>query len=262
MSGVAVACLDAGAVADVQAELARFERTFSYPLGDDTFRIDHGDDYLAFFRGLGEPAAFVARRDGRIAGVLVAVLRLVPAPAFYVCDLKVAAGASGCAVGATLLRAFATRCLAPSTPVFGVSMNAANGSNRLRRVALRCREAAVCAGPTLAVFSLDFATYGRIEPTLRRALGPISCYDPRGRKDIVLASTGSPMPLLHIQHGRFARADITDPRPSCTHMICLPTSDPLVAELARAEVQPGASASVLQRGLSTFAWRDVLTSDI
>src|SRR5258705_11548925 len=34
-----------------------FEQRMShwYPLGDDTFRIDHGDNYFSFFRRMGEP---------------------------------------------------------------------------------------------------------------------------------------------------------------------------------------------------------------
>ncbi len=262
MSRARIESLDGTAVAARHAEFARFERGFTYPLGADRFRIDHGTDYLAFFRGLGEPATYVAVVDGELAGVLVAVRRRMPEPLWYLCDLKVAEVAGGAGLARRLLRAFATDHL-PATPrAFGVSMNPAQGENRLARLALRCAGSGIAAGPTLAVVSFDFATWKRIEPLVTATLGPVRFYDPRGRKDIVLASTGAPMPLLHLQHGESARGDTTDARPGSVHMLCLPERDPLLVALACAGVVAGATASVLHVGLPDFAWRRVLTSDI
>jgi hypothetical protein len=262
VKGARIERLDARAVAARQAELASFERAFTYPLGTDRFRIDHGADYLAFFRGLGEPSVFAATLDGVLAGLLVAVRRAMPDPVWYLCDLKVTPARGGLGLGRALLRAFAVAHLRATPRAFGISMNPAAGVNRLARLALRCPSAGVRIGPTLAVVSFDFATWQRIEATLARALGPLRFYDPRGRKDIVLESTGAPMPLLHLQHGPFARRDTTAARPGCTHMLCLPQHDPLLAELAAAGVIAGASASVLHKGMDDFGWRHVLTSDI
>ena len=39
-----------------QSALSAFERSFSYPLGDDQrFCIDHGPRYASFFEAIGEP---------------------------------------------------------------------------------------------------------------------------------------------------------------------------------------------------------------
>lgn len=257
-----IEALDAAAVAARHAEFARFERGFTYPLGADRFHIDHGADYLAFFRGLGEPVTFAATLDRDIVGVLVAVRRRVPDPVWYVCDLKVAARCGGLGLARRLLRTWARAHLAATPRAFGVSMNPAVGDNRLARLALRCTEVGVRAGPVLGVYSFDFATWQRLAPLLTDALGPLRCYDPRGRKDLVLASTGQPMALLHLQHGPNARLDPTDPRPGCIHMLCLPQQDPLAARLRDVGVVAGATASVLHVGMGAFAWRRVLTSDI
>ena len=76
--------------------LAHFERQFTYPLGSGrSFRINHGDDYVRFFRALGEARCFVAERDRKVVGVLGAALRPLLFPggerrlALYLGDLKV-----------------------------------------------------------------------------------------------------------------------------------------------------------------------------
>ena len=78
------------------AALARFETQFTYPLGPGrSFRVSHGDDYVRFFRALGEARCFVAEREQRVLGVLGAALRPLMFPggerrtALYLGDLKV-----------------------------------------------------------------------------------------------------------------------------------------------------------------------------
>ena len=92
---------------DLGRALAEFEREFSYPLGPaERFRISHGEDYLPFFRAIGEPVLLVMEDAGKILGGIARVRRrlelrreeggLVEASvAHYLCDLKVAAAARG-----------------------------------------------------------------------------------------------------------------------------------------------------------------------
>ena len=78
--------------------LAEFERSFLYPLGSDQkFRISHGQEYLPFFRAMGEVTLLVAEHEGRVLGTIVLVRRIVrirsesgtrEEPAYYLCDLK------------------------------------------------------------------------------------------------------------------------------------------------------------------------------
>jgi hypothetical protein len=264
MNGVAVRALAAADVARRAPELAAFERSFVYPLGADAFHIDHGRDYLAFFRSLGEPFPYVAEDEHAMRGVLVAVKRrLAGRDVWYVCDLKVAADAAGAQTGRRLLRAFAVDHLGdPATPAFGVSMNAADGSNRLVHLARRCTEAGELRADRLVFFTFTAAAWPSVANDVERALGSVTWFDPRGTKDIVLASTGAPMPLLHAQHGPCARRGASGPRDGSTHMLCLPGGDPLVAALAARGAQPMATATVLHRGLRGFDWRQLLTSDI
>lgn len=88
--------------------LERFEEQFRYPLGPGrSFRISHGEDYPRFFRAMGEGACFVAERDGRVLGVIGAVLRSLALPGggerpvLYLGDAKIDPSSHG---GRTLLR--------------------------------------------------------------------------------------------------------------------------------------------------------------
>jgi hypothetical protein len=101
--------------AETGRALAEFEREFSYPLGPaERFRISHGEDYLPFFRAIGEPVVLAMEDAGRIVGGIARVRRrlelrreeggLVDASvAHYLCDLKVAAAARGTNVLARLI---------------------------------------------------------------------------------------------------------------------------------------------------------------
>ncbi len=263
MSTVEVRALTAPQLSLRQEPLASFERSFVYPLGHDHFHLDHGRDYLAFFRALGEPFPYVAQSPQGIVGVLIAVRKSTAHGAvWYLCDLKVSPVAAERGLGQRLLATWARERLEPAAAVFGVSMNAADGSNRMARVARRCPAAGVVQTTDLVLFSLTYEAWQHVAPRLERELGTMQFFDPHGTKDIVLASTGQPLPLLHAQHGPLARRDVGPARPLHTHMLCLPAADALVVSLADLGVRPAATATVLHRALPWFDWRHLLTSDI
>jgi hypothetical protein len=82
--------------------LARFEAEFTYPLGnDDSFRIEHGPDYLSFYRSLGDAFCVVAGDERRIGATVSATLRTLTqgshqcVPVWYIGDLKIASSYRG-----------------------------------------------------------------------------------------------------------------------------------------------------------------------
>lgn len=86
------------------AALAAFEREFSYPLGaSGRFRISHGEDYLPFFRAMGEAELLLLEEAGAVQGVLARVRRVLERRggeggeqmAHYLCDLKLREAARG-----------------------------------------------------------------------------------------------------------------------------------------------------------------------
>ena len=245
-----------------QARLAAFEREFAYPLGPDRFHLDHGADYFAFFDGLGSIRPYVATQHDQVIGVLVAVRRtIVGQRCWYLCDLKVSPRVGGWSVGSRLLRAWQADHRLPGEPVFGVSMNPDRGENRLARLALQSRLLGPLEASALVLFSLEQRAWHVAAPRLEAALGPLAFRDARAEKDIVLQSTGTSLPLLHLQYGSLARGNVKDSRAGWVHMFCLPGDHPLRPDLAGAGIVPTATASVLHSpGLR--AWRSLLTSDI
>jgi hypothetical protein len=91
-----------------------FEREFTYPLGHGCrFRISHGEDYLGFFRSMGEATLVVTEDMGRITGSIARVQKrlrngtggsVVEIAAHYLCDLKVRADCRGTLVLPRLIR--------------------------------------------------------------------------------------------------------------------------------------------------------------
>ncbi|NCQ51841.1 GNAT family N-acetyltransferase [archaeon] len=73
-------------------ELKEFEKQFVYPLGNDTFHIEHGQnsDYFSFFEKLGKPNIMVLEKNNKIIGVCSAVLREINNKKYwYLCDFKI-----------------------------------------------------------------------------------------------------------------------------------------------------------------------------
>lgn len=78
-------------------KLKKFEKEFTYPLGDETFTISHGNDgsYFDFFKKLGKVFYFVIEDKDRIVGddivgVGCAILRSINGEKiWYLCDFKI-----------------------------------------------------------------------------------------------------------------------------------------------------------------------------
>ena len=64
-----------------------FEKEFTYPLGNQSFSIQHGttSDYFTFFEGLGEVHFLVIEDNNKVVGAICAVLK----DTWYLCDFKI-----------------------------------------------------------------------------------------------------------------------------------------------------------------------------
>ncbi|MDQ3035840.1 MAG: hypothetical protein M3Y87_25780 [Myxococcota bacterium] len=253
-----------------EERLARFDLHWTYPYGDDRFRLDHGREYYAFFDRLGEVSAHAWVAGDEIVGVGIAVLRSVPfqrgGPArrvWYLCDAKVDPAHRGQklsfrAAGQQFLQHYVR---APRA--YGISMNPGDGSeNGVVRHALRYKLAPLRVAGTLAIHSFDAAAMRAIEPLLMRHRGPVSYLSLEGKKDLVMDSTKSRLPLLHVQFGPCAERGIPGPLDGQTHMFCALEGDALSRELASEGVKPSATATILAHRMHDCDWQFVLTSDI
>lgn len=243
--------------------IAELERIARYPLGEDTFQLDHGADYFRFFDRLGELSYYVAVDEGEVVAVGCAMLRTLAfgketKRAWYVADLKVRPDRRGQHLPLRMFAsAFPTEY--PRCPRgYGISMNAPGRPNRVLRIARRTPLIPIDAATTLHLWSLDAAQMRRCLPVIREHRGETGFLSLAGVKDIVLASTGRPMPLWHVQFGPMAESVRAEPVEEGVHMLCAPEGDPLAVALGA----PSATATVIAHRMEGYEWRNVLTSEI
>jgi hypothetical protein len=244
--------------------IAALEAIATYPLGADSFQIDHGNDYFRFFERLGGVHYYTMNDGERVAAVAAGVLRRVPERTWYLCDLKVHPDYRGQRLPLKILsRAFIHNYLRCPRG-YCVSMNPADGRpNRIARLLEHFRWAPARIATELRIYSLDAEAMRKCEPVLRKHRGKLSYLSLTGIKDIILGSTGKPMPLLHAQFGPCAElGTAVAPLEGYTHMFPAPNGDPMIAELRALGVEPHASASVIAHRMQRSDWKFILTSDI
>ncbi|HBP18648.1 MAG TPA: hypothetical protein DEA08_12790 [Planctomycetes bacterium] len=270
MEPVRVKRVDQERDAGVLERIAALEAAAVYPLGDDFFQIDHGPDYFAFFDRLGDLVYYAAFAGDRVAAVAAGILRQVPCapgrrprPAWYLCDLKVHPDFRRQRIPLKMLRASFLPNVLRCRRGYAITMNPAEGENPVVRLASHWRWTPIHFAATLQLYSCDADQMRALEPLVREHRGPVGYLSLSGVKDIVLQSTGEPLPLLHLVHGpEVARQTHTEPLPGATHMFCTPAGDPLDRAVQAAGHEPGSSASVIQHGMGRCDWRFVLTSEI
>lgn len=261
--------LTPGNVERYRAGVVALEALAEYPLGADFFHLDHGGDYFAFFRRLGELRYYAMVDGARVVAVGAGILRDVPAPGggtvrtWYLCDLKVHPDLRGKHLPLRLLGAAFLPCYLRCRRGYAISMNPGDGRpNPVTKLLGRFRWAPLRAAGRLVFYSLSHDEMVRARPLVERHRGPVSFLSLRGKKDLILRSTGSALALLHVQHGACAERGESEPRSGHVHMLCAPEGDPLAAALDASGTRPSADATVLSHAMTGWDWKFVLTSDI
>ena len=261
-----------------QERVVALEKGVSYPLGDDRFEIDHGEDYFAFFDRLGETHYCVALDGEQVVAVVCNVLRSVPRhegvkpePIWYGCDLKVHPDYRGRWLPWKMLTSALSSKNLECGRGYGISMNPGDRSgNRMVRLCERFTLASMRVGTSLVFYSLTADKMRQVAPLVQNERGRLGYLFLGGIKDIVLQSTGAAMPLLHLQFGPCAETDhsgkrgqwFTEPQTGYVHMFCIPEEDDLARGMQERGFPPSATATVIQHRMSDWDWRFVLTSDI
>ena len=257
-----------------QERIAALESLATYPIGDDFFQLDHGPDYFAFFDRLGEVDYFVVREGQRVVGVCCAALRRVPdrlggklRRAWYACDLKVHPEFRGRRIPHRIANYAFLRDYLRCPRGYAITMNPVGGprANRVLKIADRWWNPTATPAQ-LEIYSLEAEVMDRLRGKVEAERGPIRFLSLRGIKDVVLQSTGSPMPLLHVQWGAAPPEGperlLAEPQPDHAHMFCAPEGSGLARFVAEAGVEPFATATVLSHRMSSCDWSFVLTSEI
>ena len=253
-----------------QSRIAELERGTSYPLGEDRFEIDHGADYFAFFTRLGQLHYYVVLDGERVVAVAAAILRRVPLASgekpkavWYLCDLKVHPEYQGRYIPVSIFVHAFPKLYPRCARGYAISMDAdSERPNRVARMLKRFPLAPMLIATRLGIISLDAKQMQEVEPLLREHFGCVSYLSLAGKKDIILQSTGAPMPLLHVQFGPCAEQGLTEPREGYVHMFCVSMDHPLLEVLEHQGVSPSATATVVHHRMEKWDWGFILTSDI
>lgn len=246
--------------------LQAFENVAEYPYGDDFFKLDHGENYFAFFERMGEPLFHIATDNERIAACAAGVLRSVEidgkeTKVWYLCDLKVDKAYALQKLPAKLFRKNLFSNYLKCGRGYAVSMNPSKGKNRVVKLIERFRWI-----PIRYAGKLNFYSFGRSEAAdfhekLEAALGKISYLSLKGKKDLIMRSTGARLPLFHIQHGALAEDGADRPTEEGTYMICA-SEDSSLDKFLKEKFAVSATASILAHRLEPENWNFILTSDI
>jgi len=245
----------------------------SYPLGNDSFRICHGDNYFDFFRRLGEINYFIInnKQTKMVVGTACCILRTIDEKLFwYACDLKIDKNHRGNNLALKLFLNFFMKFFKTTTSGYLVSMDPGSKQivyifNNIQK-SLPVNALNIKIGPTLYIYALPLNTMILIEKYLTAKFGCVTYLSLVGTKDLILDSTKQSMNLYHLQHGPFAAKtgtkNLNELSDAPTIMFSLPETSPLIKILAEHNIKTNITATIISHQMDFFDWHWILTSDI
>jgi hypothetical protein len=240
-----------------QEQLKEFEKLFTYPLGNDRFSIDHGDNYFSFFDRLGIPYIFLGILSDQVIAVAIAVLRNIEGePIWYICDLKVHPSYRGTPFTYALFDYAFHKYSSISEKIYGISMNSRQGNNPVARLARRIPYLKLSLCETLLFYTINNKNLLEIKSLIMDVIGYCTFISLQGQKDLILSSTKEPLSLLH-----FSYSGQEHYPPSSQYMFCFPELHPSNNIFKKLGIQPSASASIISN-MKEMNWSFVESSDI
>jgi hypothetical protein len=265
-----------------ETQIRALEENTIYPLGPDSFRISHGNDYFAFFDRLGETRFYIALHDDQVVAVGCGILRTLPfrigekpRKVWYICDLKVRPDFRGQHIPLKIAwRGFLLEKYR-FLPFYGISMNQeGHAENRVFRLAKKFPLLPIRQGGILEIFSFSKSEMelclGLIQETRHPSQTQISFLSLKGKKDLILNSTNAPMRLLHLltepahpgQQQLESEKNLRVPQADTVHMLCSIKDGLLSKKLKQLGLSPSASATIIHHRMSTSDWHFISTGEI
>ncbi|MDD4974762.1 MAG: GNAT family N-acetyltransferase [Bacteriovorax sp.] len=250
-----------------QDQIVRLEKMANYPLGSDSFYIDHGKDYFAFFDRLGESHYFVCTINNEVVAVAAGIIRKVPKRVFYLCDLKVHPKYQRKRIPLKILSHAALRYYLKCPRGYAIAMDKEKQKeNRTAKLLQHFRWLRITPVEKLSIYSFSYEDILGHRELIEKHKGPIYFLSLIGIKDLILDSTKFPMKLLHLQYGHqkqnIKEESITEAQVGHIHMLALTSNDPLKKELDQLNIHPSSSATVIEHNMKDFDWNFIRTSDI
>lgn len=247
--------------------LKGLEATMEYPYGNDFFKIDHGDSYFTFFDRLGNSFFNVALDGQEVIACGCGIIRSIrqngqSKKIWYLCDLKVHYDYRKRGIPKKIFKKNLLLNYLRCSRGYTVSMNPSEGKNRVIDIIERFPLVPLRFATTLCFFEVSKSEVMSVEREVNKIIDePVRFLSLKGIKDIVLKSTGEPMPLYHAQYGPMAAPNARKVEHEGRYMFCAPKNSSLCNFLKK-QFSISATASVLEHGLKDQSWNFILSSDI
>ncbi|XWV26136.1 hypothetical protein QJ857_gp0943 [Tupanvirus soda lake] len=261
-------------------KLFELKMSQTYPLGNDSFCIDHGSDYFAFFKRLGKVYYIIIQDDETklIVGTACAILKKYNIPKsqknhskyeiqfWYLCDLKIEQQHRGQNLTSKLFMQMFHKFMSITKRGYLVTMDP--DSKHIVHIIKNLPKYLPINFTTrkLLIYSVSVETMKLIERFFVCAYDKVSYLSLSGVKDLFLTSTNKPMELYHLQHGIYTATSGTlkleEIPASATIMFCFPEGSPFQTIMDSFEIKTDISATIISCGMNFFDWHDIMTSDI
>ncbi len=246
-----------------QSQIEDLETSAEYPLGDDFFKISHGKDYFKFFDRLGTVHYFACSSHNKIVAVACGIIRNLETPIFYLCDLKVHPDYRGQHIPLKILLKAAFRYYLKCPRGYAISMDHKNQrENKVAKLLKKFWILPFKVSAKIYIYSFTYVQILELRKIIELEKGLIAFLSLENTKDLILRSTKSPIPLVHIQYGSTGDYSVKEPSKNSVHMLSLLESDVLVRKFLEINVFPESTASLITHNLKNTNFNFILTSDI
>lgn len=249
-------------------ELRDFAHNFQYPFGQDSFVIDHGQNYFTFFDRLGKPYIYIGEEDNKIIAMIIIVLRDIDLygqgikqKIWYICDLKIHPNFRGNYFVQKVVEIVSAKYRYLSSKVYGVSMNSLKGPNRLISFANRINNLGLELSGELNFYLLTFSQLIKVKNLLIKDYITFNFISLLRKKDLILNSTKKPLPILHFSPNATFEDKFNNLNNNFLYMFCFSLDNPINTEFKRLKLPQVASASIISN-IKNCNWKFILTSDI
>lgn len=245
-----------------KSSLHQFEEHFTYPLGGDSFSIDHGDNYLAFFQRMGNAHLYAMEKDDQIIAVGAGIIHH-RFKAWYLCDMKVHPDHRGHQIPVKMFRKYFLPCYFKSQKGFALNMEDPEGKkNPIAKIMQTLPWTPLKEGARILFYYEDAEKTLNAMKVLKSSRPNISFSSLKGVKDLVLKSSQTPIPLMHMEWNEKTAGGEEKPRPDHLHMWCLDEKSDLNKSLSEIGIKSKASGLIFHHRLSHLDWNELRTSEL
>lgn len=245
-----------------KSSLHQFEEHFTYPLGEDSFSIDHGEDYLAFFKRMGNAHLYATEKDGKIVAVGAGIIQ-ERFKAWYLCDMKVHPEHRGQKIPVKMFRRYFLPCYLKCQKGFALNMEESTGKkNPITKIMETLPWTPLKQGARILFYYEDAAKTLNAMDVLKSIRPGISFSSLNGIKDLVLKSTSKAIPLMHMEWNQKTPGNSNQPLADHLHMWCLDEKSEINKKLSDIGITPKASGLIFHHRLSHLDWNELRTSEL